>query len=156
MYLPSAQFGRLKLVELTAAQVVKTIQVSLINAILMVQSYSKVPPKTGSIVVFSSQAATFGGHQISAYAAAKGGLESFVKGAARELGPLKIRINALSPGIILTDTLVKHGINAKQLSETVPVGRLGTTVDVANAVNWLMSNESEYISGSIIPLTGGR
>ncbi len=156
IYLPSAQFGRRKLTELTSHQINETIQVSLTSAILTVQSYARFAPSSGSIVLFSSQAATFGGQQISAYAAAKGGLESFVKGVARELGPLNIRINALSPGIVYTETLAKNAIDLQQLAATVPLGRLGDGNDVANAIKWLLSAESEYISGAVIALTGGR
>ena len=156
VYLPSAQFGRLKLTELARSEVIETIQVSLINAILIVRSYSIVAPRSGSVVLFSSQAANFGGNQISPYAAAKGGIESFVKGIARELGPLNIRINALSPGVINTETLAKYATELVELTAAIPMGRLGSPQDVTKAINWLMSKESEYMSGAIIALTGGR
>ena len=156
VYLPSSQFGRLPLIETSREQIREIIQVSLISAIETVQSYIRTPPKIGSVILFSSQAATFGGNKISAYAAAKGGIESFVKGVARELGPMKIRINALSPGLIKTETFFKYAAASDDISVSVPLGRLGDPKDVANAISWLLSSDSEYISGAIIPITGGR
>jgi 3-oxoacyl-[acyl-carrier protein] reductase len=156
VYLPSSQFGRLPLNETSREQIREIIQVSLVCAIETVQSYIRTPPKIGSVILFSSQAATFGGNRISAYAAAKGGVESFVKGMARELGPMKIRINALSPGLIKTDTFIKYAAVSDDISVTVPLGRLGVPKDVANAISWLLSSDSDYISGAIIPITGGR
>ncbi len=158
IYLPSAQFGRVNLVNLDCDKIAEIIQVTLLNAILLVQSFAKSRPRSGSIVLFSSQAATFGGHQISSYAAAKAGLEAFVKGMARELGPLNVRINAISPGVINTSTFRKHAgdVDIASFAANIPLGRLGTAEDVANLVDWLISNKSEYVNGATIALTGGR
>lgn len=113
--------------------------------------------KGGSIVLFSSEAASFGGQEISAYAGGKGGINSFVRGAARELMRDEIRLNAISPGVI------KSGNNsrldeseAERLVSTIPAGRMGLPEEVAAAVMWLISNESSYISGSILPINGSR
>jgi len=158
VYLPSAQYGRISLGEMSVAQINEIIRVSLINAILVVRSFANSQPKNASIILFSSQAASFGGNKISAYAAAKGGVESFVKGAARELGQQNIRINAISPSLIQTDSYDKYSTdkNNADIIKSIPLGRLGTPEDISNAVAWLLSDKSTYINGTILAISGGR
>ncbi len=158
IYLPSAQFGRIALVDMETDQVNEVIQVTLTNAILVVRSFVRSQPRSASIILFSSQAATFGGNKISAYAAAKGGIESFVKGAARELGTKNIRINAISPGVIKTDSYDKYSLegSTQNLTSSIPLGRLGTPSDISNAAAWLISEKSEYVNGAVLTISGGR
>ena len=111
----------------------------------------------GSIVLISSEAGRFGGNHISTYAATKAGLNTFVVGAAREIGPYRIRINAVSPGTILTESLKSEGNEKlKQIKDTIPLGRIGSTEEAAETVHWLLSDKSSYISGSMITISGGR
>lgn len=111
----------------------------------------------GSIVNVSSQAATFGGNRILFYAMGKGAINTFTIGLARELAPYKIRVNAVSPGVI--DTL-QHAQAApgwkEEVKKTIPLGRLGEPQEVAKAIVWLLSDESNYVTGSILPVSGGR
>lgn len=113
----------------------------------------------GAIVNISSRAAEFGGAgEWVHYAASKGALESLTMGAARELGPRGIRVNAVSPGLIETDLHARAGLPDRltRLVAGVPMGRVGTPEEVAQAVLWLASDASAYVSGAIVPVSGAR
>jgi NAD(P)-dependent dehydrogenase (short-subunit alcohol dehydrogenase family) len=111
----------------------------------------------GAIVNLSSEAARFGGNRLAAYAAAKAGVSTFTIAAARELAAEGIRVNAVSPGVIATD---QHAGNDAQrttsLLASIPLGRMGTTAEVAQSVLWLLSDEASYITGSVLSIHGGR
>jgi NAD(P)-dependent dehydrogenase (short-subunit alcohol dehydrogenase family) len=136
------------------------IQVNLTGTIYCVYRFTKTLIEKsipGSIVLISSEAARFGGNHISTYAATKAGLNTFVVGAAREIGPYGIRINAVSPGTIMTDSLEAEGDEKlKQIKNSIPLGRIGTTDEASETIHWLLSNKSSYISGSMITVSGGR
>jgi 3-oxoacyl-[acyl-carrier protein] reductase len=99
----------------------------------------------------------------SAYAASKAAIESFVKNSSRKLGKMGVRINSIAPGNIMFDGSVwekkiKEDQNSvkKLLAEEVPLGRLGTPDDVANAVAFLASSISAFITGTTIIVDGGQ
>lgn len=111
----------------------------------------------GTIVNISSEAGRFGGNRLSAYAAAKAGVNTFTIAAARELAPEGIRVNAVSPGVI--DTEQHAGQPAERilgLVESIPMKRMGRAAEVAQAVLWLLSEEASYVTGSLLSVTGGR
>lgn len=111
----------------------------------------------GAIVNVSSEAARFGGNRIAVYAATKAALSMLTVSTARELGPLGIRVNAVSPGTILTDALAAEGEEVLEgLRKTLPMGRLGTPDEAAATVLWLLSDEASYVSGAVVPVSGGR
>ena len=113
----------------------------------------------GAIVNVSSLAATLGGaNQWIPYAAAKGGINSFTVGLAKEVAAEGIRVNAVSPGLIATEIHAEAGIGdrLKKVIPMVPMGRLGTAEECAEAILWLMSAEAAYMIGSILTLSGGR
>lgn len=115
--------------------------------------------KGGHIVHVSSIAATLGGaNQWLAYAAAKGGTNSLTVGMAKELAPEGIRVNAVSPGLIDTEIHAEAGVGDRlaKVIPQVPMGRIGTAQECAEAILWLISGESAYTTGAIIPITGGR
>ena len=113
----------------------------------------------GVIVNLSSAAAKLGSPgQYVDYAAAKGAIDSFTLGLAREVAAEGIRVNAVRPGIIETDIHASGGIpgRAQQLAPSVPMQRAGSADEVAQAIVWLLSGASSYTTGATIEVTGGR
>jgi NAD(P)-dependent dehydrogenase (short-subunit alcohol dehydrogenase family) len=113
----------------------------------------------GVVVNVSSRAAEIGGAgEWVHYAASKGALDSLTIGAARELASRGIRVNAVSPGLIETDLHARAGLPDRltRLVGGVPMGRTGSPEEVAEAVLWLASDAASYITGIIVPISGGR
>jgi len=113
----------------------------------------------GAIVNVSSAAARLGAPgQYVDYAAAKGAIDTFTLGLAKELAAEGIRVNAVRPGIIETEIHASGGLpnRVRDLSPQVPMQRAGTAAEVAEAIVWLISEKSAYSTGSIIDVAGGR
>jgi NAD(P)-dependent dehydrogenase (short-subunit alcohol dehydrogenase family) len=113
----------------------------------------------GVIVNLSSAASRIGAPgQYVDYAAAKGAIDVFTMGLAKEVALEGIRVNAVRPGIIETEIHASGGLpdRAKQMAPLVPMQRAGSAEEVAQAVLWLMSDASSYTTGSIVDVTGGR
>jgi len=113
----------------------------------------------GAIVNVSSLAATLGGaNQWIPYAAAKGAVNSFTIGLAKEVAAEGIRVNAISPGLIDTEIHAEAGLGErlKTVIPLVPMGRLGTAEECAEAILWLLSGEAAYMIGGVLTLSGGR
>ena len=90
------------------------------------------------------------------YSASKGGIDAFTKALAKELGPSGIRVNAVSPGCILTDMCAVYSdADLKALAEETALGRNGTPQDIANAVAFLASDKASFITGQILGVNGG-
>ncbi len=128
------------------------------SVFLVVQAFAPVMAEGGAIVNLASLAARDGGGGgAMAYSSAKGAVLTLTRGLAKELGARKIRVNAVSPGMIDTtfhDTFTKPEIRQATASKTL-VGREGTSEDVANAVLFLASDASAYITGDSIEINGG-
>ena len=113
----------------------------------------------GAIVHLSSAAARLGAPgQYVDYAAAKGAIDTFTVGLAKEVATEGIRVNAVRPGIIETDIHASGGIpdRAKQMAPMVPMQRAGSADEVAQAIVWLLSDAASYTTGALIDVTGGR
>ena len=113
----------------------------------------------GAIVNLSSMAATLGGGgEYVHYAATKGAIESLTIGLSREVAAQGIRVNAVRPGLIDTTMHDQSGDSTRlaRLSQTVPMGRSGSDEEVARAALWLVSDEASYVTGAILPVSGGR
>jgi 3-oxoacyl-[acyl-carrier protein] reductase len=110
----------------------------------------------GRIVNIASIAAWAGIHGQSNYAAAKAGVIALTKVLSRELARRRITVNAVAPGVIETPMLgvIRPEVLA-EYEKQIPLGRLGKPEDVAHAVLFLASEESEYITGQVLPVTGG-
>jgi len=114
--------------------------------------------RSGIIVTVSSLAAHNGGGGNSVhYAAAKGGLYTFTKGLAREVGPDGIRVNGVAPGLIATRFHDIHTSNEgrKATVDQTPLRREGTPDDVAGAVLYLSSSKASFLAGETIEVNGG-
>jgi len=113
----------------------------------------------GSIVNLSSAAARLGGAgQYVDYAASKGAIDTFTLGLAREVAAEGVRVNAVRPGLIDTDIHASGGLpnRVRDLAPSVPMGRAGTAQEVAQAVVWLLGNDSPYTTASLLDIGGGR
>ena len=113
----------------------------------------------GTIVNLSSVAARLGAPgQYVDYAAAKGAIDSFTIGLAKEVAAEGIRVNAVRPGIIDTDIHASGGLpdRAREMAPQVPMQRPGSAEEVARSILWLMSPESSYTTGTVLDVTGGR
>lgn len=113
----------------------------------------------GSIVNLSSVASKLGSPaQYVDYAAAKGAIDVFTLGLAREVATEGVRVNAIRPGIIDTDIHASGGQpeRARQLAPQIPMQRPGTADEIAAMVLWLLSDEASYTTGAVIDITGGR
>ena len=113
----------------------------------------------GAIVNVSSAAARLGAPgQYVDYAAAKGAIDVFTVGLAKEVAAEGIRVNAVRPGLIETDIHASGGIpdRVQQLAHLVPMQRGGTAEEVAHAICWLMSPEASYTTMSLVDVSGGR
>jgi NAD(P)-dependent dehydrogenase (short-subunit alcohol dehydrogenase family) len=109
----------------------------------------------GAVVLLSSAAATIGGAgEYVWYAASKGAIDSMTLGLARELAGDGIRVNAVAPGIIATHIHPPGRID--RLAPTTPMARAGTAAEVAEAVVFLLSQASSYVTGTVLRVAGGR
>ncbi len=111
--------------------------------------------KSGIIVNISSIWGNCGASCEAVYSGAKSAVNGFTKALAKELGPSNIRVNAIAPGVI--DTEMNGWLSEEEkaeLMEDIPLGRFGTTKDIANAVLFLCSDYANYISGQIITVDG--
>ena len=112
----------------------------------------------GSIVNFASQAGRDGGGPGAiAYASSKGAVMTMTRGLAKELGPRKIRVNAVCPGMISTtfhDTFTKPEVRQRVAAAT-PLGREGQAQEVAELVTFLASDASSFVNGTCIDVNGG-
>lgn len=113
----------------------------------------------GSILMVSSRAAQLGGSgEWVHYAASKAALDALTIGLAKEVAADGIRVNAVAPGLIDTGLHAASGVPDRlaRLQPFIPLGRAGTAEEVAEAVAWLMSPQAAYITGAILPVSGGR
>jgi 3-oxoacyl-[acyl-carrier protein] reductase len=113
----------------------------------------------GSIINLSSVAATLAPPNASVYSGVKAAVNAITRSLAQELGPRKIRVNAIGPGVIETEGLHTTGISGsdfeKQAVAHTPLGRIGQPQDIAPAVVFLASPESAYIAGETLYVSGG-
>jgi len=113
----------------------------------------------GGIVNVSSAAAKLGAPGVYAdYAASKGAIDTFTVGLALEVAGEGIRVNGVRPGVIDTEFHATGGVpdRAQQLAPSVPLARVGTAEEVAQAILWLLSDDAAYVTGTTLAVTGGR
>ena len=115
--------------------------------------------KGGVIVNLSSVAAKLGSPNTYVdYAASKGAIDSFTIGLGHEVAGEGIRVAAIRPGLIDTEIHASGGEpdRAHRLSHMVPMKRVGTSDEIANAIVWLMSDDASYVTSAILDVSGGR
>jgi 3-oxoacyl-[acyl-carrier protein] reductase len=112
--------------------------------------------RTGVIINVSSVAGSKGGRGQTNYAASKGAIEAFTRSLAVELAPRGIRVNAVAPGVIVTDmsAFVREQAEDEVLSKIL-LGRYGEVDEVAQVIAFLASDAAAYVTGAIVPVDGG-
>jgi 3-oxoacyl-[acyl-carrier protein] reductase len=110
----------------------------------------------GRIINIASVAGLVGIHGQSNYAAAKAGVIGLTRSLAKELARRQITVNAIAPGVVETAMMgeIKEEMRAEYVKQ-IPLGRFALPADIANAVLFLASEESSYITGQVLPITGG-
>ena len=115
-----------------------------------------ISEKNGAIVFVSSIWGEVGASMEAHYSASKAGLIGLTKALSKEVGPSGIRVNAVTPGVILTDMLNSFDEETmKALSDETPLGRIGTPEDVAKAIRFLLSDDASFITGQTLGVNGG-
>ncbi len=136
----------------------RQLQVNLTGTFNLIRAAARprMKAKGGAIVNITSVVGEMGNAGQAAYAATKAGQIGLTKSVARELASRNVRVNAVAPGYIATDMTAAPPESAKQgLKDLIPLARLGTAEDVANAVTWLASDQASYVTGEVLRVNGG-
>lgn len=137
----------------------RIIEVNLIGTMQVTQAVLPVMVRQGGgrIINLGSLAGKEGLATISAYSAASAGIISFTKALSREVAKDKVFVNCVAPGPIDTDMIRSLGPEVvKQMIKDSPMGRLGDASEVANLVVWLCTEASQFNTGAIFDMSGGR
>ncbi len=117
------------------------------------------PAEGGSVINISSVVSTLAPPAASVYAATKGAVDTITKALAKELAPRRIRVNAINPGMVMTEGVQAAGIPGsefeKQAVAATPLGRVGQPEDIAPPVSFLASDDARWITGETILVSGG-
>ena len=134
----------------------KIINTNLYSAFCMCQEVlpNMIRNKNGCIINISSIWGMVGSSTEVVYSISKAGMDGLTKALAKEVGPSNIRVNSIAPGYIETDMNNEYTeTEKKEIINTIPLEKLGQTIDIAKCVNWLI--EDNYTTGQIISINGG-
>ena len=146
---------------ITAEHFHKQFNLNVLGLLLVTQEAVKhFGPTGGSIVNISSVAASQAPPNGSVYSATKAAVNAITKSLAKELGPRKIRVNAINPGMVETEGTHSAGITEsdfrKEVEAQTPLGRIGQPLDIGPAAVFLASQESAWITGETLYISGGN
>ncbi len=137
----------------------EVLRVNVMGTVMTTRGALKRLKPGGAIVNVSSRASGIGGGgEWIHYAATKGAMDTMTIGLAKEAAAQGVRVNAVSPGLIDTELHAAAGFpdRVARLGSAVPLGRGGTAEEVAEGVLWLLSDAARYVTGAILPVSGGR
>lgn len=146
------------LLRLKPDEISSIIDTNLKGAMMVTQALSRnfLKAENVSIVHMSSIVGLMGNPSQAAYAASKAGIIGFSKSVAKELASRNLRSNVICPGFIQTDMTDALNEKAKEeYSKSIPLGRFGTSEEVANLTCFLLSRASSYLTGEVIKIDGG-
>ncbi len=141
--------------KLTADDFRRMYEVNLVAMFTLSQQAARVLPEGGRIVNLASRAA-FGARNYAHYVASKAGVAGFTKALALELAEKQITVNAVAPGVIVTDMLLERAEGLEGLRVQQPSGKLGAPEHIAHAVAFFVDPRAEYVTGQILLVDGGR
>lgn len=138
----------------------KLLNVNLKGAILVSREAMKyfIKLKHGTIVNISSIYGVYGGSCEAVYSASKGGIIALTKALAQECASFNVRVNCVAPGCIetkMTESYLKTDAGRQELINATPLKRIGTPEDIAKAVKFLATDESSFITGECLTVSGG-
>ena len=142
----------------TADEWHETIGTNLTTAFACVKAAGRIMKQSGSIVLSSTVAAGTGLPNHEAIAAAKAGVEGLARSAAATYASRGLRCNAVAPGLVdtpLAERITRSERALEHSRKMHPLGRIGTPDDVAAAIAWLLSDESDWVTGQVIGIDGG-
>ena len=142
--------------EASATDLDDVLRVNLLGTVNCCQAFA--PGMVGGAIVnLSSAAASMRSPGVGIYPAAKGAIEVLTMQLAGELGPRGIRVNAIAPGLIMTEGTSANYSGGRQdeRASAVPLRRVGDPADIANVVSFLVSDQAAYVSGQVIAVDGG-
>lgn len=152
----NSQYGMF--VDLELAEVESLMAVHVVGPMMLTKTLLPkfIHQRSGNIIVITSIWGQTGGSCEVAYSAAKGAQISFVKALSKEVALNGIRVNGVAPGAIDTAMMARFSDEElSELAEEIPMGRMGLPEEVANAVSFLLSDQSSYITGQVLPVNGG-
>lgn len=144
--------------EITEEHFHKQIDLNVLGLLLSTQEAVKhFNTAGGSIVNVSSVVSTLGLAGMSVYSSTKGAVDAVTRSLAKELAPRNIRINSVNPGMVETEGLHATGFieNRQNMESITPLGRIGQPEDIAPAVVFFASQDSSWITGETLYITGG-
>jgi 3-oxoacyl-[acyl-carrier protein] reductase len=154
------QFAALE--EITPEHFHKLFDLNVLGLLLATQEAAKLfGPEGGSVVNISSIVSTYAPPNTSVYSGTKAAVDAVTRALSKELGPRKIRVNSINPGLVDTEGTTSAGISAsesefrKHTEATTPLGRIGQPGDIAPAAVFLASADSAWITGETFYISGG-
>jgi len=146
--------------EVTEQQFHRMFDVNVLGMLLVTQEALKhFNAGGGSIINVSSLASSLTPPTAVVYNATKGAVDAITRTLAKELGPRKIRVNSINPGMVITDGVISGGFHESEfrtmLESQTPLGRVGQTDDIAPAAVFFASDDSKWITGEMLLIAGG-
>lgn len=151
------QFAPLE--EVTEELFHKQFNLNVLGLLLATKEAVKLMGPGGSIINISSVVAEARFPYASVYSATKGAVDAITRSLAAELGPRKIRVNSINPGMVETEGVHAAGLTGSDMQRDAiahtPLGRIGQPIDIAGAAVFFASNESDWLTGETLFISGG-
>ena len=153
-------FGHVPLEHTTPEEFHRQFNLNVLGLLLATkEAVALIGPEGGSVINIGSLSGQMASPGLSIYSATKGALNSITVSLSKELGPRKIRVNVLNPGMVATEGLHSSGVMGNKFEEAVlkitPLGRIGQPQDIAKVAAFLASDDAYWVTGQLLNLAGG-